>query len=74
MAPRHQWVLHHDVVARCPTKGEGCPKRVLAPIAVVDAFQASQPKAIAWVADGMQYQVGGAFSTDELVSLAELLR
>lgn len=42
--------------------------------AVFDTFQASQPKAIAWVADGMQYQVGGAFSADELISLAEQLR
>ena len=42
--------------------------------AVFDTFQASQPKAIAWVADGMQYQMGGAFSTDELISLAEQLR
>jgi hypothetical protein len=42
--------------------------------AVFDTFAASQPKAIAWVADGMQYQVGGAFSTDELISLAEQLR
>jgi hypothetical protein len=42
--------------------------------AVFDTFQASQPRAIAWVADGMQYQVGGAFSTDELISLAEQLR
>ena len=42
--------------------------------AIFDTFQASQPKAIAWVADGMQYQVGGAFSSDELISLAEQLR
>jgi hypothetical protein len=42
--------------------------------AVFDTLQASQPKAIAWVADGMQYQLGGAFSTDELISLAEQLR
>ncbi|MDP9319838.1 MAG: hypothetical protein M3P16_01935 [Chloroflexota bacterium] len=42
--------------------------------AVFDTFQLSQPNAIAWVADGMQYQVGGAFSTDELISLAEQLR
>ena len=42
--------------------------------AVFDTSAASQPKAIAWVADGMQYQVGGAFSTDELISLAEQLR
>ena len=42
--------------------------------AVFDTLAASQPKAIAWVADGMQYQLGGAFSTDELVSLAEQLR
>ena len=42
--------------------------------AVFDTFQASQPKAIAWVADGMQYQVGGAFSTEELISIAEQLR
>ena len=37
-------------------------------------FSPSQPKAIAWVADGMQYQLGGAFSTDELIGLAEQLR
>ncbi|HEV2249940.1 MAG TPA: hypothetical protein VGT60_05495 [Candidatus Limnocylindria bacterium] len=37
-------------------------------------FQASQPNAIAWVADGMQYQVGGALSTEELLGLAEQLR
>ena len=42
--------------------------------AVFETVQASQPKAIAWVADGMQYQVGGAFSADELISLAEQLR
>jgi len=42
--------------------------------AIFDTVQASQPKAIAWVADGMQYQVGGAFSPDELISLAEQLR
>ncbi len=42
--------------------------------AIFDTVQASQPKAIAWVADGMQYQVGGAFSSDELISLAEQLR
>ena len=42
--------------------------------AIFDTVQASQPKAIAWVADGMQYQVGGAFSTEELMSLAEQLR
>ncbi len=42
--------------------------------AVFDTLQASQPKAIAWLADGMQYQVGGAFSTEELISLAEQLR
>jgi len=42
--------------------------------AIFDTLQASQPKAIAWVADGMQYQVGGAFSSDELISLAEQLR
>lgn len=35
----------------------------------------SMPLAVAWVADGMQYQVGGAgFGTDELVKLAEALR
>ena len=55
------------------------PARVRVPVrgtngAVFDTFQASQPKAIAWVADGMQYQVGGAFSTEELISLAEQLR
>lgn len=42
--------------------------------AVFETSQASQPRAIAWVADGMQYQVGGAFSTDELISIAEQLR
>jgi hypothetical protein len=42
--------------------------------AIFDTLQASQPKAIAWVADGMQYQVGGAFSSEELISLAEQLR
>lgn len=42
--------------------------------AIFDTVQASQPKAIAWVADGMQYQVGGAFSSEELISLAEQLR
>jgi hypothetical protein len=42
--------------------------------AVFDTAAASQPKAIAWVADGMHYQLGGAFSTDELISLAEQLR
>lgn len=42
--------------------------------AIFDTVQASQPKAIAWVADGMQYQIGGAFSSDELISLAEQLR
>lgn len=42
--------------------------------AVFDTVQASQPRAIAWVADGMQYQVGGAFSAEELISLAEQLR
>jgi len=42
--------------------------------AIFDTAQASQPKAIAWVADGMQYQVGGAFSSDELIGLAEQLR
>ncbi|HLZ47265.1 MAG TPA: hypothetical protein VKR80_01290 [Candidatus Limnocylindria bacterium] len=42
--------------------------------AVFDTVQASQPKAIAWVADGMQYQLGGAFSADELISLADELR
>jgi len=41
--------------------------------AVFDTFAPSQPKAIAWVADGMQYQLGGAFSTEELISLAEQL-
>ena len=42
--------------------------------AIFDTPQASQPKAIAWVADGMQYQIGGAFSPDELIGLAEQLR
>jgi len=42
--------------------------------AVFDTFTLSQPKAIAWVADGMQYQVGGNFSADELLGLAEQLR
>ena len=42
--------------------------------AVFDTPASSQPRAIAWAADGMQYQVGGAFSTDELISLAEQLR
>jgi len=42
--------------------------------AVFDTVQASQPRAIAWVADGMQYQLGGAFSADELISLADELR
>jgi hypothetical protein len=42
--------------------------------AVFETPASSQPKAIAWVADGMQYQVGGAFSTNELISLAEQLR
>ena len=41
---------------------------------IFDTVQASQPKAVAWVADGMQYQVGGAFSSEELISLAEQLR
>ena len=41
--------------------------------AVFDTISPSQPKAIAWVADGMQYQLGGAFSTEELISLAEQL-
>lgn len=55
------------------------PARIAVPVrgvrgAVFDTSQASQPKAIAWVADGMQYQVGGAFSADELISLAEQLR
>lgn len=53
--------------------------RVVVPVrgvrgAIFDTSQASQPKAIAWVADGMQYQVGGAFSADELIGLAEQLR
>ena len=42
--------------------------------AVFDTSAPSQPTALAWVADGMQYQVGGAFTTDELISLAEQLR
>jgi len=42
--------------------------------ALFDTGSASQPQAIAWVADGMQYQVGGAFTADELISLAEQLR
>jgi hypothetical protein len=42
--------------------------------AAVTTSQASQPNAIVWVADGMQYQVGGAFSTEELISIAEQLR
>jgi hypothetical protein len=42
--------------------------------AVFDTVQASQPKVIVWVADGMQYQVGGAFSAEELIGLAEQLR
>ena len=42
--------------------------------ATFDTFTPSQPAAIAWVADGMQYQLGGAFTTDELISLAEQLR
>ena len=42
--------------------------------AIFDTDAASQPHAIAWVADGMQYQVGGAFTADELISLAEQLR
>jgi hypothetical protein len=55
------------------------PARTKVPVrgvngAVFDTLQASQPNAIAWVADGMQYQVGGAFTTDELISLAEQLR
>ena len=36
---------------------------------------ASMPLVVAWVADGMHYQVGGAgFTTDELLQLAEALR
>jgi len=55
------------------------PARTKVPVrgvngAIFDTLQPSQPKAIAWVADGMQYQVGGAFSSDELISLAEQLR
>ena len=42
--------------------------------AAVVTTQASQPTAIVWFADGMQYQVGGAFSTDELIGIAEQLR
>ncbi len=35
----------------------------------------SMPLVVGWVADGMQYQVGGAgFSTDELVRFVEALR
>ncbi len=54
-------------------------QRVTVPVrgvtgAFFDTVAASQPKAIAWVADGMQYQVGGAFSADELIGLAEQLR
>jgi hypothetical protein len=36
--------------------------------------QASQPNTIVWIADGMPYQVGGAFSTEELIRIAEQLR
>jgi hypothetical protein len=55
------------------------PARTKVPVrgtngAVFNTFQPSQPNAIAWAADGMQYQVGGAFSTEELISLAEQLR
>lgn len=36
---------------------------------------ATMPLIVGWVADGMQYQVGGAgFTTDELVQFAEALR
>ena len=42
--------------------------------AIFDTDAASQPHAIAWVADGMQYQLAGAFTTAELISLAEQLR
>jgi hypothetical protein len=42
--------------------------------AVFETRQASQPNVIVWVADGMQYQVGGAFSTQELIGIAEQLR
>ncbi len=42
--------------------------------AVFDTLTPSQPKALAWVADGMQYQVGGAFTAAELIGLAEQLR
>jgi hypothetical protein len=36
---------------------------------------AATPLVVDWVADGMQYQVGGAgFTTDELLKLAEALR
>ena len=55
------------------TRAEDVPVRGVRG-AVFDTPASSQPRAIAWAADGMQYQVGGAFSTDELVSLAEQLR
>jgi len=42
--------------------------------AVFDTSTPSHPMALACVADGMQYQVGGAFTADELISLAEQLR
>jgi hypothetical protein len=42
--------------------------------AVFDTSAPSQPTALAWVANGMQYQVGGAFTPAELISLAEQLR
>jgi hypothetical protein len=42
--------------------------------AVFDTSAASQPRAIGWVANGMQYQLGGAFTTEELIDLAEQLR
>ena len=71
------------VVIEYPDTANGAlqapPGRVAVPVrgvrgAVFVTFTSSQPKAIAWAADGMQYQVGGAFSTDELISLAEQLR
>lgn len=71
------------IVIEYPDPAKGAllapPVRVRVPVrgtdgAVFNTVQASQPRAIAWVADGMQYQVGGAFSTDELISLAEQLR
>ena len=42
--------------------------------AIFDTPAPSQPVALAWVADGMQYQVGGAFTAEELISIAEQLR